>query len=115
MTNIFSFSILRLAMIKFYGLLDFYPNRHEIKKAFDKLTIDNKILYKKEVYSICFEKEYTKDLIWEFLNGWVESQQDLDRIWKEKKNKLEQRMKNENCNTNEIEQLERYYKSMQKK
>lgn len=80
---------------KFYGLLDFYPNRYKIKEAYDKLTLDEKILCKKEVYSLCFEKEYAKDLIWEFLNGWTESQFDLGKEWRIKKKKLEQRIKKE--------------------
>ena len=54
-------------MIKFYGLLDFYPNRKKIKEEFDSLTIAEKRIYKKEVYSICFEQEYIKDFIWEKL------------------------------------------------
>ena len=89
-------------MIKFYGLLDFFPNRKEIKKEFDELTLDQKILYKKEVYSLCFEREYAKDLIWEYLNGWEESQFDLAKECRLKRKKLEQRKKYEDSNTNEI-------------
>lgn len=93
-------------MIKFYGLLDFFPNREKIKKEFDELTLNQKILYKKEVYSICFEREYAKDLIWEYLNGWEESQFDLGKEWRAKKKKLEQRIKYESSNTDEAGQLE---------
>ena len=89
-------------MINFYGLLDFYPNKKEIKKEFDKLTIKEKRLYKKEVYSLCFEREYVKDLIWEYLNDWEESQFDLGKEWRIKKTKMEQRKKYEDSNTNEI-------------
>ena len=83
-------------MIKFYGLLDFYPNKEEIKEKFDKLTLTDKRLYKKEVYSLCFEKEYVKDLIWEYLNGWTESQFELGREWRIKKNKVDKKIKQEN-------------------
>lgn len=93
-------------MVKFYGLLDFFPNRAEIKKEYEKLSIDEKILFKKEVYSICFEREYTKDLIWEYLNGWEEGQFDLAKEYRQKKNKMKQRMKYESNITDEIEQLE---------
>ena len=88
-------------MIRFYGLLDFYPNRKEIKKEFDKLTIAEKRLYKKEVYSLCFEREYIKDLIWEYLNDWEESLFNLGKEWRLKKNKVELRKKMESeCNDN---------------
>lgn len=95
--------------LSFYGVLDFFPNRVKIKEEFDKLTLDEKILYKKEVYSICFEREYVKDLIWEYLNGWEESQFNLGKEWRQKKTKMEQRMKYEDNNTDEVVELERYY------
>lgn len=90
-------------MIKFYGLLDFFPNRDKIKEEFDKLTSQQKKIYKKEVYSLCFEKEYVKDLIWEYLNDWTESQFDLGKQWRLKKNKVKKRIKYESNNTNKIE------------
>ena len=83
-------------MIKFYGLLDFFPNRVEIKEKFDELTITEKRLYKKEVYSLCFEKEYVKDLIWEYLNDWEYSLPDLAKEWRLKKNKAKRKMEIEN-------------------
>ncbi len=95
-----------MGSIKFYGLLDFFPNRKEIKEEYDKLTLDEKILYKKEVYSICFEREYIKDLIWEYLNGYEESQFDLGKECRLKRNKMKQRLKNESNNTIEIRELE---------
>lgn len=85
-------------MIRFYGLLDFFPNRKEIKEEFDKLTIAEKRLYKKEVYSLCFEKEYVKDLIWEYLNDWEESLFNLGKEWRIKKYKVQKRMELENDN-----------------
>ena len=86
-------------MIKFYGILDFFPNRIRIKEEFDKLTIDERITFKKYVYSLCFEKEHVKDLIWEFLNNWTESQEELSNQWKIKKDKLEKRINNESNDT----------------
>lgn len=85
-------------MVRFYGLLDFYPNRKEIKAEFDKLTIAEKRLYKKEVYSLCFEREYVKDLIWEYLNEWEESFPNLVKEYRIKRNKVElrKRMETEN-------------------
>lgn len=83
--------------LKFYSLLDFYPRKEVIKKAFDKLTIEEKRLYKKEVYSLCWENEYVKDLIWEYLNEWYESQFDLGKQWRIKKERAE---KYENRYTN---------------
>ena len=54
----------------FYSILDFFPRRYEIKRVYDTLSLNDKKLYKHYVYSICFEREYVKDLIWEYLNDW---------------------------------------------
>lgn len=77
--------------MKFYGLLDFFPRKEEIKNNYDMLTLDEKINYKLYVYSIPFEEEYIKDLIWEFLNGWKESMFDLSRKYRIKKQKNDKR------------------------
>lgn len=77
----------------FYSLLDFYPKKNIIKEEFDLLTLDEKINYKMYVYSIPFEDEYVKDLIWEFLNGWKESMFDLGRKYRIKKQKNDKRQK----------------------
>ena len=60
----------------------------KIKEDYDKLTLDEIIIYKKLVYSICFEREYTKDLIWEYLNDWHESEFDLGKEYRIKKEKM---------------------------
>ena len=86
----------------FYGILDFFPRKDEIKEIYDNLSFSEKKIYKMYVYSICFEREYTKDLIWEYLNGWEEGQFELAKEWRLKKKKMEQRLKYENSNTNEI-------------
>lgn len=57
----------------FYSILDFYPKRKEIRTIYKSLSLEDRKLYKHYVYSICFEKEYVKDLIWEYLNDWEES------------------------------------------
>lgn len=57
----------------FYGILDFFPRKDEIKEIYDNLSFSDKKIYKMYVYSICFEREYVKDLIWEYLNDWEES------------------------------------------
>lgn len=90
----------------FYGLLDFYTRKDKIKNAFQTLSVDEKILYKKEVYSICFEREYAKDLIWEYLNEWKESEPNLDREYLQKLEKANKRKKYEDNDTIKIGQLE---------
>ena len=80
----------------FYGILDFFPNREQIKEEYSKLNIEEIVLYKKQVYSICFEREYVKDLIWEYLNNWEESQFDLGKEYRLKKEKTEKRNENDN-------------------
>lgn len=47
------------------------------------------------VYSICFEKEYVKDLIWEFLNDWEESYMKLIDEYMIKKRKQKELNKKE--------------------
>lgn len=89
--------------LKFYSILDFYPRKKEIKIAYDKLSIEEKRLYKKEVYSLCWEDEGVKDLIWEYLNDWEYSLPDLARQWRIKK---ERAKKYENRYTSEIRKLE---------
>ena len=75
--------------LRFYGLLDFYPRKEEIKEQFEELTIDERILFKKEVYSLCFEKEHVKDLIWEYLNDYDENGIDLAREFRLKRDKVQ--------------------------
>lgn len=79
--------------MKFYGLLDFYPRKEEIKNNYDMLTIDEIIQYKMYVYSLPFEEEYIKDLMWEYLNGWREAIFDLAKHYRRKKELNEKRMK----------------------
>lgn len=96
--------LLRLVMgnMKFYGLLDFFPRKEEIKNSYDLLTIDEIYNYKMYVYSLPFEEDYIKDLIWEYLNDWQEAIFDLSKHYRRKKQlneKRKQRYKNEDKNT----------------
>lgn len=84
--------------MEFYGLLDFYPRKEEIKNNYDLLTVDERIQYKMYVYSIPFEEEYIKDLMWEYLNDWQEAIFDLARRYRLKKelnDKRQQRYREE--------------------
>ena len=54
--------------LQFYGFMDFFRNKDNIKSKYELLTTKEKRIYKMYVYSTCFETEFAKDLIWEFLN-----------------------------------------------
>lgn len=54
--------------MKFIGYRSFYKMRYEIKKKYEGLSKNDKIIYKYYVYSRRQLKEYTCDLIWCFLN-----------------------------------------------
>ena len=75
----------------FYSLLDFYPKKETIKQEYELLSLDEKIIYKMYVYSIPFEDEYIKDLIWEFLNDYKECIFDLARKYRIKKSRYDKR------------------------
>ena len=87
--------------LEFYSLLDFYSKKENIKMIYNSLPLEEKQIYKMYVYSLCFEDDYSKDLIWEYLNGWEESQFELARVYRIKKSKLEKRVKFEIHNTEE--------------
>ena len=89
--------------VRFYGILDFFPSKEKIRDEYQKMSTSDKKMYKKEVYSICFEREYVKDLIWEYLNSWEESYEKLEREYNSKKDKAYQRrMHEKNSNTDEV-------------
>ena len=77
--------------MNFYSLLDFYPKKETIKSEYVLLTLEEKLNYKKFVYSIPFEEEYIKDLIWEYLNDWKESMFELSKKYRIKKQKTDKR------------------------
>ena len=72
----------------FYSILDFFPRRNQIRVIYKSLSLNDKINYKKYVYSICFEREYVKDLIWEYLNEWEESYEKLGQEYSIKRRKV---------------------------
>ena len=74
-----------MLLIEFYSLLDFYPKRVAIRKRYQQLSTKERIIYKKEVYSLCFEKEYVKDLIWEYMNNYMDGYQNLKKEYYKKK------------------------------
>lgn len=53
----------------FNSFLDFCENKFRIKSEYDKLTIDEIILYKMYVFKTAFETEDVKDTMWEYLNN----------------------------------------------
>ena len=55
--------------LQFYSFNDFFYKRHIIKQEYKKLNTRDRRIFKMYVYSICFEDEYHKDLIWEYLNS----------------------------------------------
>lgn len=79
--------------LTFNNFLDFYNSKENIKEIYDTLTLEEKQIYKMYVYSLCFEDDYNKDLIWEYLNDWEENKFDLGKVYREKKTKLEKRKK----------------------
>ena len=87
----------------FYGILDFYPNKEQIKESFQLLNYEKKKAYKRDVYSICFVKENIKDWIWEYLNDWTENIEKLENFYNQKKKRQEEL--DESYNTIETGQL----------
>ena len=55
--------------LKFIGFLDFCTKREQIKEKYLELDLQNKKIYKLYVYSMPFEQEYVKDILWEYLNS----------------------------------------------
>jgi hypothetical protein len=86
----------------FYSLLDFFPNRENIKEIYQSKELDDKMIYKMYVYSLPFMEDNIKDLIWEYLNGWEEGQFELARFYRLKKEKLEKRKRLEIHDKEEI-------------
>lgn len=88
--------------LKIYSILDFYENRHLIKQQYDLLTEHDKRFYKMYIYSMPFEDDKNKDLMWEFLNDWKESVFELGkkyRITKQKNIRRYQKYQEEKENT----------------
>lgn len=86
----------------FYGLIDFFENKEAIMGIYQKMNIDEIEIYKMYVYSLPWLDDDIKDLIWEYLNGSIESQFILGSKYRKMKEKNERRKKYEMYNTNEI-------------
>lgn len=56
------------ASMTFVNFKDFYKNAEYIKKQFEELSIDEKIIYKLYVYSNRLLREHVADKVWEYLN-----------------------------------------------
>lgn len=54
--------------MKFYTFNDFYNRGKLIKSAYDRLSFNDKYVYKLYIYSNFLLKPYLQDRIWEFLN-----------------------------------------------
>ena len=87
---------------EFYGLMDFFPNREIIRNIFQSLNKEEKRVYKMYVYSLPFMEDNVKDLIWEYLNYWQESQSDLAKKYRLQKEKNNKRFRNEISDNDEV-------------
>lgn len=65
----------------FYGIKDFYLKKIIIKTKYLFMNEKEKRNYKRFVYSISFENEYVKDVIWEYLNDEENSNEVLDKLY----------------------------------
>ena len=74
-------------IMKFYGIKDFYINRWVYKSYYMTLNENQIREYKRYVYSISFENEYVKDLIWEYLNDDEMAEENLDRLYYQRINR----------------------------
>ena len=54
--------------LKFVGFKDFYKKAKSIKYIYERLSLDEKRIYKMYVYSNLLLKESQLDKIWEYLN-----------------------------------------------
>lgn len=82
----------------FYGLVDFFECKELLRSIYNGCSIDEIEVFKLYVYSLPFMKDDIKDLIWDYLNGYDESQFNLSKEYRKAKEKLERRKR-------EIEEL----------
>ena len=73
--------------MQFMGFNEFYEKRFFLKNKYEKLSPQRKRIYKLYVYSTCFETEYARDLMWEYLNSADEIYTGLDEEWLLRKNR----------------------------
>lgn len=74
-------------LMEFYGLKDFYVNRLLYKSFYKCMSKSKKSRYKRFVYSISFENEYVKDVIWEYLNEDENSDEVITRVYNQRINR----------------------------
>jgi hypothetical protein len=79
--------------MRFYSFIEFCKEKERYKELYDELSVDEKYEYKMYVYSLCFETEDIKDLMWEYLNGWEESIFELMKKYRTKLQKINRRKK----------------------
>ncbi|HHX69710.1 MAG TPA: hypothetical protein GX708_16900 [Gallicola sp.] len=58
--------------LNFIGFRDFYKRSNKLKQEYQKLSLENKYHYKHYVYANPLMSDYYKDLIWEYLNGFID-------------------------------------------
>lgn len=73
--------------MKFYGIKDFYENKELYQIKYLLMTKKQKKAYKRFVYSISFENEYVKDVIWEYLNNEENSNETITKIYEQRINR----------------------------
>lgn len=69
--------------MKYYTYYDFCDNCNYIRKLFDKLSINGKTFYKYYVYANTHMKDYFKNAIWDFLNGFDDEKYKLMELKKQ--------------------------------
>lgn len=87
----------------FYGLIDFYENKETILEIYKKMTIEEIEIYKLWVYALPWLDDDTKDNMWEYLNGSIESCLILKGKYERMKKKNEKRRQYEIHYTDEVE------------
>lgn len=70
--------------MKFYGIKDFYENKELHQIRYLLMTKKQKKAYKRFVYSISFENEYVKDVIWEYLNDDVKAKENITNLYNQR-------------------------------
>ncbi len=61
--------------LKFIGFRDFFKRSNIIKKIYSDLSLEEKYNYKHYIYANPLMSDYYKDLIWEYLNGFIDKKE----------------------------------------
>ena len=73
--------------MRFYGIKDFFENKELYKIKYMLMTKKEKRAYKRFVYSISFENEYVKDVIWEYLNDDMKANENITNVYNQRINR----------------------------